>query len=355
MADYSISVPDFAWLSIIRHLDVQSIVKLSCTCSALNRLCNDKNVWRDVDFTSLPKFDSRVLANFLFSTSLPIENVESIIWHGRHLLGARKKFVQAPIIRLIGEKCPKLKCLKIVYCDVTEACVRDFPNTLKSLSLEGSLLRPDFFRTFLFDDFMPHLRILNLNKSHNLGSKVTEDTMLGLKSRASKFTVLRLGYCYVLPPDFLHSLVSKLNNIRILSLNNLSGVNAAFCLLLRENCPRLTDLDLSFCKEVDDLSIAHLCATKCGSFSDQSRSSSIVDHLPLKRLSLVEIGRLSDKIFDYLLNLPELIFVDVIKTHLSCNAMEAFQKKRPACKIYSKFSENAENVGAGFMYIDVGD
>ncbi|KAL0573972.1 SCF ubiquitin ligase complex subunit [Marasmius crinis-equi] len=117
-----------------------------------------------------------------------------------------------------------------------------------------------------------NLRVLDLTNC-----KITDDAIAGIVSHATKIQNLNLSGCSQLTDRALYSLCALGSYLDLLLLAQVSSITDRGIVQLARTCPNLRCLDLSFCRNLSDMSVFELSG------------------LPsLRRLSLVRVHKLTD-------------------------------------------------------------
>lgn len=192
------------------------------------RLAQDKRFWKRVDCVNLKLFTLGGLKKIIRRPSAV--HIVSLRWEGyiRRSPGfqrgssTRPRILQAAtpaILAELSERCPNLKELHIIYADLGEVTLRDFPTTLEFLGFEGCVVSFDFFGPLSDPNLLRNLRGLDLNYCHNLSS-LSRHSVPGILSR-QQLTVLQLKHCFKISEEDLSLVPVRLSNLQTLNVSDL--------------------------------------------------------------------------------------------------------------------------------------
>ena len=113
-------LPDTLTLYIMGKLDIVSLVRLARTCKRFYHLHREECLWTNVDMTTLPQIDVRkmkkIIENYV-SPKLEIISIQSNFKLNR----AKKPKIDANVLDFLIKRCPSVKYLRLLNCDLSEA------------------------------------------------------------------------------------------------------------------------------------------------------------------------------------------------------------------------------------------
>ncbi|XP_053674463.1 uncharacterized protein LOC128724763 [Anopheles nili] len=198
-----LDLSDEILLMVLTHLDGNSLLPLSMTCSRLKRIIADKTLWTTVDFTSAKLITSQVHQRVKY---LQAGSTKTLMLRGMTSLYPAEHWnvptVTPTILRTIASRSPTLERLELTeaYLDMNEINILMFPCTLRSLVLRKCALS-----------------VQNIHDHYMLHNQQMRSFLSNIYKHLIALEELTIEYCsWFDTHDFM--VLSKLPNLRYLSL-----------------------------------------------------------------------------------------------------------------------------------------
>jgi Leucine-rich repeat (LRR) protein len=168
-----------------------------------------------------------------------------------------KKNISAALLRELEERCPNLRRLTLVSCNLTDITVNSLPASTESLSVTDSLTPVDWFRSLQShgDQILPRLIELDLTNS----TKTSNADLQCIASARPRLTSLKLNGCYRVTIDGLKSVADGLPCLTVLEVGGTRCNDLAVHHICRA-LPGLCRFSLASCTQIQDGSVATIVA-----------------------------------------------------------------------------------------------
>ena len=123
-------LPDTITLYVMGKLDIVSLIRLARTCKRFYHLHREEKLWTNVDMTTLPPLDVRkikkVIENYI-SPKLEVIRIQSNFQSSFQSTHSKKPKIDTNVLDFLVRKCPSIKDLQILNCDLSETlkCNKD--------------------------------------------------------------------------------------------------------------------------------------------------------------------------------------------------------------------------------------
>lgn len=308
-------LPDNIMLIIFSFLDIKSLCAGSKVCRRWYHLGKDRSLWRSVDLRPWPlalRTLWKVVRNRISESVIELQI--------KGFIGTAKKNdkISLSLLEEIKTKCPNLEKLTLCYCDMRNVDVRCLPYSLKSLSLDHSIIPLGWFDSLKTDPFLKDFEDLNLTYCTRVS-----DTDVNSIGKLSTLKRLNVSNCYRITDYGVQCIATKLANLTHLDLSDCTQVTDLGLHHIGRHLINLRSLSLQNCRSVTDTGIGalvyslkdlnYLSLSKCHEISDTGLAS-IAEHC--KKLAILNI-----------LECPKITSagLDSVKTMLPNCAIERFK------------------------------